>query len=319
MNVLKQLGRRWYAALAVTAAAAVLAACGGSGPGSVPLRGAATSGAAAARPAAPSRRFTKSWIDPSAVPKKLLYVSDYLGGDVAIYTYPEMTFAGEIVGFALPYGVCTDRAGDVWVADYKGFAVYEFAHGGTVPVNVLTTDIDGASGCAIDPKTGNLAVTNSAGWVDVFPNAAGTPAVYALQPGQIPFYVTYDNHSDLFVDGDSQTIPFFLAELSAGASSFTPIVLDQPPANAGDLQWDGKNVVVGDISGILYVTQGATVVGTIALSHQQGMAGFYIAPSHKKILETSTGAVNVYTYPSATYLKNVSGGLEQPAGVVISP
>lgn len=265
-----------------------------------------------------AQRFAGSRIDPAAVPKKLLYVSDISAGAVEIYTYPEMTFAGYIVGFVEPTALCTDRAGNVWVGDYKGFAVYEFAHGATTPLNVLTADLDGPTGCAIDPKSGNLAVTNSAGWVDVFPNAAGTPKHYTLVPGQIPFFDTYDNQGNFFVDGDSPSVSFFLLELTAGSSAFTPIALNQPPPQPGGLQWDGKDLVVGDLFGTLYLTQGANVVNTIALGEQQGMEGFYIAPAHRKILATSSGAVNLYKYPSGSYVKNVTGGLSQPFDVVIS-
>lgn len=257
-------------------------------------------------------------MDPAAVPKKLLYVSDPLDGAVVVYTYPEMTFAGVLTGFVEPTGLCTDRAGDVWIADSNGFSVYEYAHGGTNPIAQLTSDLDGPTGCAIDPKSGSLAVTNSADWVAVFPNAIGTPAIYQLPPGTIPYFDSYDSQGNLFVDGVSGTQSFLFYELAAGSSAFAGITLNESPAHAGDVGWDGKHIVLGDLFGTLYQTQGSNVVGTIDLTHNSGMEGFYIAPSHKKVLAITAGGVNMYTYPAASYVKEVTGGFQEPFDVVIS-
>src|SRR5581483_10823226 len=48
---------------------------------------------------------------------RLLYVADPFANAVLIYTYPQLSGAGELTGFTSVTGVCTDRRGYVWVLD----------------------------------------------------------------------------------------------------------------------------------------------------------------------------------------------------------
>lgn len=61
------------------------------------------------------------------------------------------------------------------------------------------------------------------------------------------------------------------------------------------------------------------MVGTIPLAQNYGLEGFFIPPQHRKVLAVTAGGVNVYTYPAASFVKEVTGGQQQAADVVVSP
>ena len=47
--------------------------------------------------------------------------------------YWQHTLAGVLTDFDLPWGECVDESGDVYIADFDGRKVVEYAHGGTKP------------------------------------------------------------------------------------------------------------------------------------------------------------------------------------------
>ncbi|MGA7201587.1 MAG: hypothetical protein WBX26_07145 [Candidatus Cybelea sp.] len=147
-------GRR---ALGICAAAAMLAGCGGPQPPiGAPGTASQTSTLAmrADRDTSWLRRGTSSGSD-------LLYVANHKGG-VYVLTYPQGQLIGEL---SLPYepmsgGICSDSDGNIFVPDE--YEILEYAHGGTQPIATLSDDggYGYPNGCAVDPSTGNLAVTN---------------------------------------------------------------------------------------------------------------------------------------------------------------
>src|ERR1700735_3197529 len=62
-----------------------------------------------------------SWMAPDAKKQtSLLYVSNDGTATVTVYTYLDgggLVLVGTLTGFTKPAGMCTDRAGDVWVTD----------------------------------------------------------------------------------------------------------------------------------------------------------------------------------------------------------
>lgn len=300
------------------AAASLLAACGANGAIQSTVPGAAAS-------SGPRAHVTRSWMRPDAVSKKLLYVSDAYDAKVYVFTYPYLTLAGVLSGFDAPTGLCTDGAGNVWVVDGgsngSGGAIDEYAHGGTSPVNVIPQPAPYPLACSVNPKTGDLAVTGSAGnSVYVYGNAFGYPTPYSDTNFCYLTYDGYDNSGNLFVDGFDCSNNFHFAELPAGSSTINDITLNTTPAYPGDVQWDGTNMDVGDAFSTLYQTQGSSVVGTVSLD-ATALREFYIVPSHKKVLaaDWDRASVGIYAYPGGgAELKKVGGGLVRPVGVVLS-
>jgi hypothetical protein len=221
--------------LGIGVVAALLAACEGSqtgGPSTMPV----------------ALRAQTVGHTPATSNQKLLYVeADSSGTSIDILTFPQGSLVGTIPFDGPIWGMCTDDSGDVWV-DILGGTLYEFAHGGTTPIAELTASGgDLATDCAVDPKTGDLALVDLASAyhsvIDVWTGAQGSPTVYPVS--FFPWALTYDGSGNLFAvgqSGDPSTFQF--AELPGGQSAFEPIELDAPSDWPGGIAWDGKHLVV---------------------------------------------------------------------------
>ncbi|MGA8534915.1 MAG: hypothetical protein WB615_12480 [Candidatus Tumulicola sp.] len=300
-----------------------LTGCSGGTSSPTLLPGASGS---AVRSFAAQPNHKKSWMNPAAISQKLLYVSDPSTGDVEVYSYPAMTLAGVLTGFNGPLGECTDRAGNIWITTEggpSGDTVYEYAHGGTSPVNLLTfTSAFIPFSCAINPKTGDLAISSFGTEVSVaiFHNAQGTPTMYSDANFFNTNFLGYDPSGNLYVDGTNSSDGFVYAELPAGSSTFVDITLNTTPAQPGNVQWDGKYIAIGDQGSTIYQTQGATVVSTTTLP-TACLQQFYIFPQKKKVVapDRCNVSADVYHYPAGgAPVKTVTGGLQQPFGAVLS-
>jgi hypothetical protein len=116
-----------------------------------------------------------SWMAPDAKKQDLLYISDVSDNEVTVYSYPSGKLEGTLTGFEVPTGLCSDKAGDVFVTDFEASEILEYAHGGTTPIATLSDPGQWPSGCSVDPMTGNLAVSN-----DETPSVGeGNLAIYA--------------------------------------------------------------------------------------------------------------------------------------------
>jgi hypothetical protein len=190
---------------------------------------------------------------PEAQSEDLLYVSDFYG--VHVFSYPKGLPVGEIGGFFQPEGLCTDPAGDIFVTDEIARHVYEYAHGGTSPINVLYDNyVDfNPIDCSVDPITGNVAVSSAdAGFVVVFPKAKNTPQVYYDIYASM-YRCAYDNKGDLFVDQVSNDHKNYIGELPKVTTKFKNFLLDRRIAHSGGIQFDGKHVAIDDLgSNIVY-------------------------------------------------------------------
>jgi hypothetical protein len=197
------------------------------------------------------------WMRAEAKSTNLLYVvypTTNTQGDVALYSYPQGTLEGEITGIEDPGGDCSDAKGDVYVIndEYGANTIVEFAHGDTKPIRTLKLRGEYAYACAVDPTTGDLAVTDygsatgPAGDVAVYRHAQGKPHVYT-DPSFINYaYCTYDDSGNLFVDGKypgGYEVPIF-AELPRSSGVLATLTLDKQIGWIGGIQWDGKHLAV---------------------------------------------------------------------------
>jgi hypothetical protein len=185
--------------------------------------------------------------------RKIRHTANYRGL-LKVVTFPQgQPYATiRITGFA--DGLCTDASGNVWAVAGNGtkWNAYEFAHGGTRPIATIRIPNlnDYASGCAVDPTTGNLAVLTGAygGYgaaVDIWTGAKpGKPAVYAMN--FTPNACAFDGSGNLFIDGYvGSTIFFDFAELATGSNTVTNVTLDKyTDGYPGGVAWDGTYVDV---------------------------------------------------------------------------
>jgi hypothetical protein len=139
--------------------------------------------------------------------------------------------------------------------------IYEYSRRG-----VLLTTINDAlgypAGCAIDPKTGDLAVTNildsvspyRPGSVLIYKHATGMPKVYSGRNLFEYFYDSYDSNGNLYVDRCASTVcadggTFQLAELPKHGKSINALSVSGGTVYfPAMVQWyaKGNDLLVGD-------------------------------------------------------------------------
>ena len=240
------------------ALAAALAGCGG--PQRIEAVGLAPQGHAIA---AYVRQHSSRML-PETKRGDLLYVAT--GDNVYVLSYPR----GKLVGsLGIPGDdLCSDAKGDVFVptADYQ---IDEFDHNGQLIQTIVDGDVP--LGCAVDPMTGNLAVTNAAsgaGYVAIFPNAKGPPEDYYDSEIGAFGLCAYDSGGNLFVDGTGSGN--LLAELPKGGSSFVNFSLGAKFDAYGSVQWDGDHLTLTnpshhEIYRVKFSHSSVRVVGTTRL------------------------------------------------------
>ena len=174
-----------------------------------------------------------------------------------VFAYPKTKYIGEMTLPAEGGGgqVCSDGGGDIFVpvqiSSSQG-EILEYAHGGTSPIATLNSPTGFQPyACAVDRKSGNLAVTDFPGTgfgsVEVYQSATGTPTVYSDRRVEDFIYCTYDDKSNLFVTtfgGKAGNIS--LAELPSGGSKFTNITITGGGGGFSQfgIQWDGKYITL---------------------------------------------------------------------------
>jgi DNA-binding beta-propeller fold protein YncE len=262
-----------------------------------------------------------------AAKQNLLYVSDDTAGKVYMYSYPWGKLEGTISKLSGPSSICTDDAGHVWILESYASTILEFDHGGTKPIATLQDPGYWPSDCAVNPKTGDLAVANvftatggqgSPGNLVVYTKAKGKPHAFTTAALNNYMYVTFDDSGNLFLDGFGAYNNFALAELPAGAKSMTPITIDRDisPGSTGDVKWDGKYVAVADAgaNAIYRIVVNGTKGKTIGTTSLQGIDSGYLAhicfpkvtrrtgEAGRVILPNST-SVGFWAYPAGGNMK----------------
>lgn len=199
----------------------------------------------------------------------LLYVAT--GDNVYI-----LTLRGEVVGSlgVSSYALCADQKGKVFVTQTALGEVYEYKHGSLIPVQTLA-DGDQPLGCAVDPQTGNLAVTNEAsgaGEVAIYPKGLAPATWY--HDGALSQYglCGYDDSGNLFVTGVGSAN--ILAELPKGSTSFKNFSLEPKIDPFDSVQWDGRNLTLSNPSTQqivrLKIGNVVTVVGATRIREWKG-------------------------------------------------
>jgi hypothetical protein len=185
----------------------------------------------------PSRK-QHSWIKAGASEEPLVYVGGVWGSTepaTFMLSYPD----GEVVGMLDDYGrgMCSDAQGNVYLTHEN--SATEYAHGGTTPLRTLRVPGSEVYNCAVDPTTGDVALTLTCppcGYIDIaiFPPGSGKPL--RLNNGTGAWTCGYDASGNLFVNSPYAV----LSELPKGSSDFHAITLDQQIGAAGQVQWDGS-------------------------------------------------------------------------------
>ncbi|HET6274543.1 MAG TPA: hypothetical protein VFE16_01230 [Candidatus Cybelea sp.] len=270
----------------------------------------------------------RSWIDPSAN-RSLIYVST-AEGRVYIYTYPRGSLVGTLSGFSEPTGECVNNKDDIWIADAGNEELWEYAHGAKSPLRLPLFDPgERPEGCAIDPHGGNLAVANDfttsggPGSVSIYRKASGNPQV--VPAFYNTYSLTYDDHGNIFVDGQNAGGKFAFGEIVKGGNSVNSIELHRVKILfCGGVHWDGTYVDVGDAaSATIYRTSGTKVVQAIPLEDVSNEVPDFFVENRRLIVTNHSfpSSVNFYMYPmGGPPLSSIQlpGSQTSPFGVVVS-
>jgi hypothetical protein len=286
----------------------------------------------------------RSWMDPDAKGKDLLYVTNPGANEILVYSYPQVRLVGKLTGFyySVPDGVCADKNGDVWIVLNNSQEIVEYKHGGTTQIATLSDPGYYPTICSVDPTTGNLAVANKEtigsapqqGNVAIYAHAKGTPTLYKDSKLFQVWFCGYDDKGNLYVDGtQGYSVTFGFAELPKGKKQFKNIALKGGTIYfPGKIVWNGKDVVVGDqsyhnkypyTSGIYQTTgAGGKIVGTTPLTGSSDVAGFWIEGSTVIAPDIGLENVSLYKYPaggkSTKLLPGCKGTSCQPYDAAIS-
>ncbi|MGA9418534.1 MAG: hypothetical protein WBV40_05240, partial [Candidatus Cybelea sp.] len=286
-------------ALSVGVAAALLASCGRSQP-PIGAPGSAPQGRAVVAHA----ERGGSWMLPEAQHRALLYVTAQYYGPTYVYTFPGGKLVGGLSNIGYTYGLCSNANGDVFITDQSEGAIYEYPHGLAKRIAALGDPQGAPYGCSVDSTTGDLAATSGTG-VAIYRPAMRhqwhLPRMYNLSPEVL--FGGYDGSGNFFVDGKLSGTTPFLYELPKGASGFENVTLNVTLADPGNIEWDGKDLAVGDNQNLLIHrfaisgTQG-TQVGSLtlkgaSLAHQFWIQGkTLIGPAYE-----SGYYIGLWNYP----------------------
>jgi hypothetical protein len=262
----------------------------------------------------------------------LLYLTSYAESAVKTYDWPGLEQSQKLKGFTHELGLCTDKKGNVFVANTNANNVVEYAHGGKKPIATLNEDGYQPDSCAVDPVSGDLAVTNLAYYkygsgmanLVIFRHATGHPQPYTIPTIYAYYMCGYDGRGNLIVDGygyGSHGAPGF-AILPHGAQHLQKLTLNPEPAAPGGIQWDGKYWAIGDAYSTIYrfdVTGSkGTKVGTTTLAESSTVFEFFISGDRIVAPEHETGKVQIFPYPGGGAPVGTIRGLNLPFGATIS-
>lgn len=282
--------------------------------------------------AMPQGLHDRSSVVPEVKNQPLVYVSDFGSSIVSIYTWSGK-FVRTLTGLEQPAGLCSDVAGDVYVDDIYRHTIYEFAPGGIEPVKALNDFGELPDSCAIDAKSGDLAVINQnghddSGSVSIYRHARGKPKVYAGGANLTSAYFGgYDDKGNLLVDGyNGQTNRGVLAMLPAGAASLLSVSLDKRLVFPGGVEWDGTHFAVADAyESVIYQVQvsgsKAKVVSSTPLRGSSEVYQFAIADGDVVVANeepSDVGDVMVWKYPRGGDPTRQYGELYAPFGLAVS-
>ncbi len=277
-----------------------------------------------------------SWMARDAKTHDLLYVSNHKDGSVYAYSYPQNKLQGWLLN-AQATGLCSDGNGDVFIPE--GNEILEYAHGGTRPIAVLRNSVGGVSQfCAIDPATGNLAVSGGTSrkyGVAIYTNAQGNPRIYKDFNGAY-WSCTYDKEGNLFVEAAAGGLDGTanLLELPKGGTRIKAIAWSRTRApRLGSIQWDGKYLAVespaagsGQATIFRYGVSGrqATFVSQTALKGagsplQFWIHGAQIVVPNRGLNDSGAPGVMFYGYPGGDGPTQTIEDAREPQAATVSP
>lgn len=269
---------------------------------------------------------------PAKKQVNLLYVTDGGNYDVLMLAYPTLKQLGKITGTVDVQGVCSDPKGNVWTVPSVFPELSEYAHGvSKVKATLSDAGAQYPLTCAVDPSTGNLAMTNlgapsGGGNVYIWTKATGTANIITDSAMSYVYFCAYDPSGNLWVDGLDSKYNFVFAELAAGSQTLKTVPLTGI-VFPGGIEWDGTQLAVGDqsyqskqTSAIDQVSTGSTpsITGTTPLNGTCDVTQFSILNGKVFAPDVCTNTGSMYAYPAGGNAQRTLKNLQYPLTTAIN-
>ncbi|MGB6517316.1 MAG: hypothetical protein WBE79_02270 [Candidatus Cybelea sp.] len=258
-----------------------------------------------------------TWMNSAAKSSDLIYVSNFDEPGVLVYTFPKGKLAGELFGRGAVYGLCVDNAGDVFMPSDGLAEIFKYAHGGAHPIATLKDRGQAPFGCAVDPTSGDLAVSNfesdsgGPGSISIYKNAKGKPTTYP-DPGEFLYiyYIAYGGDGTLYLDGTTNSGGVGFATFKGG--KFTTVTLNQSFQYPSAIGVGGSDVDVVDngtpgtqaIDRFTISGSTGSKVGSTQLGGAYVVAGFDVVKRTVVVANDASGSQN----GDVEYFKYPAGG-----------
>lgn len=269
----------------------------------------------------------------------LLYVTNLYNSDVYVYSLPSLKPMERIGGLFEPQGACTDAHGTVWIAVTGDLDVREFKALDKDPIAVLADPLGFPASCAVNLKSGDLAVTDESGdsgpgQILIYKHARGTPTVYSNPVETSYFFAAYDESGNLYVDGLTAKSAYVISVLPAGKHTLSTMTIHGATLYyPGTVDWTGSSLILGDQecgarkTSCLYEASvsgsTATITKTIALSGSCDVAQVAIEGSHvyggdyQHCTRSDESTVDRWAFPAGGKPGATIKGVFQPVGAAV--
>jgi hypothetical protein len=271
---------------------------------------------------------------------KTFWISDAINNVVQVFSYPSGTYLGTAPtppeGFSEPQGMCSDKSGDVFVANSNEQTIDEYSGMGRF-LHALSNPGEYPVGCSVDPSSGTLAVSNiyannGPGGISLYQKASGSPQ-QLTDPNlyQVYFIAYYGRTGKLYYSGFDNSYYASLGSYIKGKfRKFT--MKDKSIEFPGTVAYADytKSLVIGDqgtASPTFYqVKDNGNVIGTTVLAcpgncdiAQATVEGEKLIGPDVQVDGSIANSASIYPYPvGGQALVTVTAGFSEPTGSAVS-
>jgi len=261
---------------------------------------------------------------------KELYVSDFGSGAVEILNNNNWTYQSSITsGLDGPDGDFVDRSGNIYVANYAGIDIEEYAAGGTSPSFTYNAEMIDPVGVDVDSH-GNVYEAdydngNGGGPVNEYAQGKNT-VLHSCEPGGGVEGVAVDKNGDVFVDlniGGSGSGGAGLVEYKGGLAGCKETTLITSLNFVGGMAMDkhGNLLVCDQLGPAVDVIKPpyTRISGTFGSGYSDP---FHVTINKKNkqayVVDVGRGDVQVLSYPAGSNEATLGSGngLSDPASAV---